>query len=103
MKKNDVLGALSSFDPTELFVSERGVRETASRLAQLEKDGQENLAQLEKEERLNLMVRVAPLAMRCDVSVLGCLPPAKHVQSHKTDRNGSGLLRLAAVLLQCGS
>lgn len=103
MKKNDVLGALSSFDPQELFVSSRGMRETANRLERLEKEGQENLAQVEKERRLEMMVRVAPLAMACDVSVLGCMPPAKYVQSHRTDRNGSGLLRLAAAILNCGS
>lgn len=103
MKKNEVLGALSSFDPQELFISERGVRETANRLAQLEKQAAENLADAEKQSRLDLMIRVAPLAMACDVSVLGCLPPAKWVQAHKSDRNGSGLLRLAAAILNCGS
>lgn len=99
MEKRDVLGSMESFDPQELFVSERGLREAASRLDRLEKEGCENLAQLEKERRLDLMVKVAPLAMACGVSVLGCLPSAKWVQSHKTDRNGSGLLRLAAAIL----
>lgn len=104
MKKNeDVLKPFESFDPTELFVSERGVRETASRLERLEREAAENLADAEKQSRLDLMVRVAPLAMACNVSVLGCLPSAKWSQSHRTDRNGSGLLRLAAAILNCGS